>query len=483
MRLSALIENFRGGPDPEILGMTADSRQVQRGWLFAALPGVKTDGVQFIADAVKNGAAVVLAPKGTKIPAAAVLVESDNPRRAVSLMAAKFYARQSETVAAVTGTNGKTSTAHFTQQIWAMLGHKSASLGTLGVRGAGLDKSGALTTPDPIALHAELSSLAAVGVTHLAMEASSHGLDQFRLDGVKISAAGFTNITRDHLDYHESMEDYLAAKARLFTDILPADGTAVLNADVPEFEALQKTCATRGIKIISYGQKGREIKLLQRVAVAGGQKLLIEAGGKKHDLTLPLVGSFMAMNALCATGLVMAGGVAAEKIIPALEKLQGAPGRLQRVDGHPAGAAIYVDYAHTPDALENILCALRPHTDGRLFCIVGCGGDRDPGKRPIMGKISDELADIAIITDDNPRSEDPSEIRAAMMAGTKRAREIGGRREAIRAAVKELKTGDTLVIAGKGHEQGQIIGTRVEPFDDVDEARKAIVLVKEGVAA
>ena len=483
MRLSALSDTYRGDPDPDILGLTADSRQVKRGFLFAALPGVKTDGAQFIDAAVKNGAVAVLARKGTKVPAGIALLEVDNPHRTASLLAAKFYGRQPENVAAVTGTNGKTSTAHFTQQIWAAMGHESASLGTLGVRGAGLDKSGALTTPDPVSLHAALAELADAGVTHLAMEASSHGLDQFRLDGVKIYAAGFTNITRDHLDYHEGMDDYLAAKARLFADILPAGGVAVLNADVSEFEDLKKICVTRGVKIIGYGQKGREIKLLRRTAIPDGQELLIDVGGKEYDVTLPLVGSFMAMNALCAMGLVMAGGVSAEKIVPLMEKLQGAPGRLQLVGGHPAGAAVYVDYAHTPDALENILKALRPHTDGRLFCIVGCGGDRDPGKRPIMGRLADDLADVAIITDDNPRSEDPAKVRAAMMAVTKRAREIGGRREAIRTAVKELEKGDVLVIAGKGHEQGQIIGARVEPFDDVEEARAAIALVREGVAA
>lgn len=483
LRLSQLSDAYRGSSDPDITGLTADSRQARKGHLFAALPGAKADGSAFIADAVKNGAVAVLAAKGTKVPTGAVLVESENPRRDFALMAARFYGRQPQTVVAVTGTNGKTSTAHFTEQIWEALGHKSASLGTLGVRGGGMDRDGSLTTPDPVTLYGELARLADGGVTHLAMEASSHGLDQFRLEGANIKAAAFTNITRDHLDYHGDMNDYLSAKSRLFADILPPDGTAVLNADVPEFAALEKICVDRGIKVIGYGRKGREIKILQRQAVPGGQELRVAIAGQEYDVRLPLVGPFMAMNTLCAAGLVMVGGVPAAQIVPLLEKLKGAPGRLQRVDGHPAGAAIYVDYAHTPDALENILMALRPHTDGQLFCIIGCGGDRDPGKRPVMGKIADELADVAIITDDNPRSEDPAKIRAAVMKDTKCAREIGGRRAAIETAIGELHAGDVLVIAGKGHEQGQIIGGRVEPFDDVVEARKAIEQLKRETAA
>lgn len=483
LRLSKLNDAYRGGPDPEITGLTADSRSVGPGYLFAALPGAKTDGARFIGDAVKKGAAAVLAARGVKVPEGVALIESENPRRDFALLAAKFFMRQPRTIVAVTGTNGKTSSAHFAQQIWESLGHKAVSLGTIGVRGCGMDRDGSLTTPDPAALHEELARLADAGVTHLAMEASSHGLSQFRIDGVKIRAAAFTNITRDHLDYHGDMADYFSSKMRLFSEVLPPGGTAVLNADIPEYDELKELCAQRGLKIMGYGEKGGDIKLLRRAPRPGGQDLLIEAGGAQFDIVLPLVGSFMAMNALCALGLIMACGASAEEAVGAMAGLKGAPGRLQIVEGHPSGAAIYVDYAHTPDALENILRALRPHTKGKLFCIIGCGGDRDPGKRHIMGKIADDMADIAIITDDNPRSEDPAKIRAAMMAGTRRAREIGGRREAVRAAVRDLEEGDVLVIAGKGHEQGQIIGSRVEPFDDVSEARKAIAQLKSEAAA
>lgn len=483
LRLSKLNDAYRGNPDPEITGLTADSRSAGPGFLFAALPGTKTDGVRFIGDAVKKGAAAVLAARGVKAPEGVALLESENPRRDFALLAAKFYGRQPQTIVAVTGTNGKTSSAHFAQQIWESLGHKAVSLGTIGVRGCGMDRDGSLTTPDPAVLHGELTRLVDAGVTHLAMEASSHGLHQFRLDGVRLRAAGFTNLSRDHLDYHAKMEDYMAAKTRLFSEVLPPGGTAVLNADVPEYGELKGLCVARNLKIIAYGKNGADIKLLRRAPMPGGQELTIEAGSAQYNIILPLVGSFMAMNALCALGLVMACGGAAADAVDAMVGLKGAPGRLQIVEGHPSGAAIYVDYAHTPDALDNILRALRPHTAGRLVCIIGCGGDRDPGKRPLMGKIADELADIAIITDDNPRSEDPAKIRAAMMVETKRAREIGGRRDAIRAAVKDLKEDDVLVIAGKGHEQGQIVGSRVEPFDDVSEARQAIAQLKSGAAA
>jgi len=342
---------------------------------------------------------------------------------------------------------------------------KAASLGTLGVRGA-VTKDGAMTTPDAVTLHKELAELADIGVTHLAMEASSHGLEQHRLDGVQLRAAGFTNLTRDHLDYHGTMEEYLSAKARLF-DLLPPDGIAVLNADVPEFDVLKARCGTR--KIVSYGVNGRELRLMSRAPVPHGQNVTLEIFGIRHDLTLPLVGSYMAMNALCAFGLAQIAEPGA------LLKLQGAPGRLQYVGGHPKGAAVYVDYAHTPDALERVLEALRPHTQKRLICIFGCGGDRDPGKRPIMGEIAANDSDLAIITDDNPRSENPATIRAAIREGAgPDAKEIGDRREAIQWAIEELQAGDVLVIAGKGHEHGQIFADRTDPFDDVEEAEITI---------
>ena len=479
MRLTELCQTYRGQPDPDILGLAQDSRRVEKGWLFAALPGAKTDGRKFVEDAVTQGAVAVLSAQKAELPAGVAQIVDPNPRRAISLMAARFYGRQPRSIAAVTGTNGKTSTVNFTQQIWQALGRKAASLGTLGVRAPGMERYGSLTTPDPVSLHADLADLAAAGIDHLAMEASSHGLHQYRLDGVRVSVAGFTNLTRDHLDYHPDMDDYYEAKARLFSDVLTGGGAAVINADVPEFGKLKSLCEKRKIRVIDYGAKAKSIWLMARKPIAGGQEIEIELFGRREKLVLPLVGSFMAMNALCALGLVLAGDMnSADKALAALSSLKGAPGRLQLVPGHPRGAAVYVDYAHTPDALQNVLEALRPHTEGKLYCLAGCGGDRDPGKRPVMGRIAAELADIAVITDDNPRTEDPAKIRAAMMAGAKGAKEIGGRREAIAWAINELREGDVLVLAGKGHEQGQIIGDRVEPFDDVEEAKKAIAGVK-----
>lgn len=475
MRLTDLTELYKGSENPDISGITLDSRKVQKGWLFAALPGAKFDGRNFIGAAARNGAVAILTPRGTDVPDGVICIEDDNPRRTLALMAARFYGRQPEYIAAVTGTNGKTSTVYFTQQLWEMLGHKSASLGTLGVKGEGVERSGSLTTPDPVSLQEEVAGLAESGVTHLAVEASSHGLDQHRLDGLKVTAAGFTNISRDHLDYHETMEAYLAAKSRLFSDLLAEDGTAVLNTDVPEYGALKGIAEKRGVKILSYGTNGEALRLLERVPTSHGQDVKLEVGGREYGFTLPLVGDFQVMNALCAAGLVLSENLeSVQKVIEGLSKIKGAPGRLELVSGHPAGAAVYVDYAHTPDALDRVLDALRPHTDGRLFCIIGCGGDRDKGKRPLMAQIAFEKADVAIITDDNPRSEDPAAIRADMMAGAPQAREIGDRREAIHTVISELQKGDILVIAGKGHETGQIINGVVEPFDDVAEAKAAI---------
>jgi len=488
MKLSALVENlagFSGNDDPEITGLSADSRAVRAGFLFCALPGSRTDGAKFIEDALYHGAVAVLAPPGVELPpgAEAILLESENPRHTLSLLAARFYARQPDMIAAVTGTNGKTSVADFTRQIWAARGIKAASLGTLGLRGpSSLDRkmTVSMTTPDPVALHAVLADLSAAGIDHLALEASSHGLHQHRLDGVLVRAAGFTNLSRDHLDYHPDMESYFAAKLHLFSAVLADEGTAVLNADIPEYPAMRQMVLARGLRLLSYGYQGEDIRITSRETAPEGQALRLNVYGHEINLTLKLVGEFQVMNALCALGLVLAGndddpvGTAA-----LLAELEGVPGRLQLVPGHPGGA-VYVDYAHTPDALENILNALRPHTKGRLICLIGCGGDRDSGKRPVMGRVASELADLAVITDDNPRSEDPAAIRAAMMEGAPGALEIAGRREAIMRAVAETKPGDVLVIAGKGHEQGQIIGDKVEPFDDVTEAKNAIDAISEG---
>lgn len=485
MRLTELTEQRIDGKDPEITGITADSRQVKKGFLFAAMPGNKADGRAYIADAIRHGAAAILAPEGTHLPeeegaANVVLIETGSPRRTFAHIAAKFYRLQPETIATVTGTSGKTSTVSFVQQLWQLAGIKRAAcLGTLGVRGPGLNRYGSLTTPDPATLHAQLADLAGAGVTHLAMEASSHGLDQRRLDGVRTHIAAFTNLSRDHLDYHPDMESYFTAKTRLFSDILKSPGTAILNADDPYFERLEAICKDKGHAVLSYGRKGKDIALHAREARPDGQEITISVDGKDYTLHLKLAGEFQAENALCALGILLASGaIETEKAPHFLEGLQGVPGRLQLISGHPQGAAVYVDYAHKPGALEAVLKTLRPHTSGKLVCLFGCGGDRDPGKRRIMGKIAQELADSVIVTDDNPRNEDPAVIRKQILEGATEAQEIADRRQAVIQAVESLERGDVLVVAGKGHEQGQIVGDTVYPFDDAEEIIKAIQNMK-----
>ena len=449
-----------------IAGVSSDSRNVKAGYLFAALPGSKSNGADFIDMAVQHGASHILAPSGTPAPKDATLIESQNPRRDLALIAAAFYKRQSDNIVAVTGTNGKTSIVHFTQQLWNMQNIKAASLGTLGRCAGDVCFGGNMTTPDPVSLMAELADLAAAGVTHVAMEASSHGLDQHRLDGVVLKAAAFTNLSHDHLDYHTDMARYFAAKSRLFSDVLPPEGTAILNADETHFEALKKICGKRGQKIISYGFKGEDLKIIKAEALPQGQHLTLEVYGAHAEIHLPLVGTFQALNALAAFAL--SGGKDAEDV-KALENLKGAPGRLEHV-----GCGVYVDYAHTPNALEEVLKALRPHARGRLLCVMGCGGSRDAKKRPVMGAIAQKHADHVIVTDDNPRSEDPAQIRAEILAAAPEAGEIADRGDAITSAVKQLQEGDVLVIAGKGHEQGQIFADHTDPFDDKDTAKKAI---------
>lgn len=473
-----------GGHDPMVAGLTADSRCVQPGYLFAALPGSKLDGRRFIPDALARGCAAVLAVPGTQLPegASAILIEDPAPRRRLALMAAAFCGPQPETMVAVTGTNGKTSTVQFVRQLWQSAGHAAASLGTLGLQSPSLNRPGSLTTPDTVALHQDLAALAAAGVTHAAMEASSHGLDQNRLDGVSLKAAGFTNLTRDHLDYHGSMEAYFAAKRALFDHVLPAEATAVLNADVPSYSELAQVCSSRGQRVWSYGGAGKDLVLREVDAFPGGQTITAELFGRRVRVDVPLAGRFQVWNLLCALGLVLADAAQPDqeidRYLPALGSLDGVPGRMQLVAVHPSGAPIYVDYAHTPDALETVLTALRPHVMARLLVVFGCGGDRDPGKRPIMGEVSGRLADLAIVTDDNPRTEDPALIRRAAMAGSPRPLvDIGDRADAIRAAVARLHEGDVLVIAGKGHEPGQTIGTETRPFDDAEEVRAAVALL------
>lgn len=464
-----------------ITGLTADSRQVKEGFLFVALKGAKMDGHSFISDAISKGAKFIAVKTGTTIQHIENVewIEVDNPHLFLSSTASEFYKDQPSTIVAVTGTNGKTSTVNFVQMIWENLGLKCASLGTLGLIGNGIETQGGMTTPDPVSLFSKLAFLNHKNFSHLAMEASSHGLHQYRLDGVKVKAAGFTNFTRDHLDYHGTMEKYLEAKLRLFTDILNKDGTAVLNADIPEFQIIAKHIRNRGLSIISYGiNSDAHIRIINRKAVTSGQDVTLSINGRIYEFHLNLVGQFQLMNVLCALGLVISdNAISVEDIINILPKIQGVTGRLQPVPHNNKDFGVYVDYAHTPDGLETILNALRPHTKNKLICVFGCGGDRDRGKRPVMGEIAQRLSDVTIITDDNPRSEDPQSIRSEILSGALNAVEIAGRRNAIQFAVKNLKAGDILVVAGKGHEQGQIFANYTEPFDDLTETQSALLSI------
>ncbi len=482
-----LIELLGGSPGPSgpagraaaatpIRGIAADSRAVQPGFLFAALPGRHIDGRQFIPDALARGAVAVLAPPGTALPAgaAADLVIDPQPRRRLALLAARFAGAQPRTIAAVTGTNGKTSVVWFLRQIWERLGRRAAGLGTLGIQAGEISRPGRLTTPDPVALHACLADLARQGIDHLALEASSHGLDQFRLDGVNITAAAFTNLSRDHLDYHGSMTAYRDAKLRLFRDLVAAGGTGVVNADAEHAGVFADAAAVRGLRVLSYGRHGETVRLDAVTPDPAGQHLHLSVCGTARIAAVPLVGEFQAANVLCALTLALATGVAAADALPALARLSAVPGRLERVGVRHNGAAVYVDYAHTPDALATVLAALRPHTPGRLWVVFGCGGDRDPGKRPAMGAIAAALADEIVITDDNPRSEDPADVRSQALAACPGAVEIGDRAEAIGFSVARLAPGDVLVVAGKGHETGQAVGEQVLPFDDRDQVRAAL---------
>jgi UDP-N-acetylmuramoyl-L-alanyl-D-glutamate--2,6-diaminopimelate ligase len=481
VRLSEVVRRAVA-PDPEITGVTADSRKVAPGFLFAALPGAKLDGREFAAKAAEAGAAAIVA--GGDVPGlSAPVITSSDPRRAYALAAANFWGAQPQACIAVTGTNGKTSVANFCRQMFARAGRTSASMGTLGLTVTRPDGSNeqltpaGLTTPDAADIAELLTKVSAMGVTHFAMEASSHGLDQRRLDGVKLKAAGFLNLTQDHLDYHGSMEAYRAAKLRLFETLLPRGGTAVLNADSDAYAAFAAAAVCAGQSVVSVGEAGQGIRLLERTLLPEGQRLKLDVHGLACQVRLPLAGGFQASNALVAMGLSMAAGLSADEALAGLETLEGAAGRLQRVGTSARGGEAYVDYAHTPDGLETVLKALRPHVRGKLIVVFGAGGDRDRGKRPIMGQIATDLADVAIVTDDNPRSEEPAAIRAEILAGAKGAEEIGDRREAIRAATALLSDGDILVVAGKGHEQGQIVGATIHPFDDVAETAQALELV------
>ena len=454
-------------------GIASDSRKVKPGDLFVAVPGTKADGLSFVPAALANGAAAVMAERAPELPADIASIQVPDVRRALALAAAAFFPRQPATIAAVTGTSGKTSVAAFTRQIWAALGLQAASLGTIGVVSPRGETYGSLTTPDPIELHRTLDRLAGEGVTHLALEASSHGLDQRRLDGVRIAAGAFTNLSRDHLDYHPSIEAYLAAKIRLFDTLVAQDGTAVIGVDDCYAGQVADAARKRGLRLMTVGVDGDDIKLAGGAIDGFAQVVTLVHAGRSYKIKLPLVGAFQVENAALAAGIVIATGGDPACVFAALEKLQGAKGRLEYA-GSRNGAPIFIDYAHKPDALKKALDALRPYASGRLIVVFGAGGDRDTGKRPIMGRIAHENADRVIVTDDNPRSEDAGRIRAAILAEAPGAAEFGDRDAAIRAGIAELKSGDVLLIAGKGHETGQIVGDRVLPFSDHDAVAAAL---------
>ncbi|MBX3596840.1 MAG: UDP-N-acetylmuramoyl-L-alanyl-D-glutamate--2,6-diaminopimelate ligase [Rhizobiaceae bacterium] len=459
----------------EVAGLTSDSRKVIPGALFFAVTGSKNDGSSFAADAQARGAAAIVASDEADVGAVSIAVMRVNdPRRALALSAARFYGSQPKTMVAVTGTSGKTSVASFLRQIWEFNGFAAASIGTTGVVAPGRNDYGSLTTPDPVSLHALLAELATSGVTHAAMEASSHGLDQRRLDGVQLAAAGFTNLGRDHMDYHPTVDDYFQAKMRLFEALLPKGAPAVVFSDDAYSEQAIQAAERAGLDVRTVGRRGDFLQLKRVEHERYRQRAEIAAGEEIFEVDLPLAGDFQIYNALVAAGLAISTGVPFVTAMKALEKLKGASGRLELVGTAPNGAPAYVDYAHKPDALENVLASVRPFTTGRVIVVFGCGGDRDRGKRPIMGEIATRLADVAIVTDDNPRSEVPSEIRAAIMAAAPDAIEIGDRRTAIREAVRMLKAGDTLIVAGKGHEEGQTVGAQTLPFSDHEEVRRAL---------
>jgi UDP-N-acetylmuramoyl-L-alanyl-D-glutamate--2,6-diaminopimelate ligase len=462
--------------DANVTGFAIDSRKVAPGTVFGAFRGAKFNGEDFIAAAIEAGAVAVVAHPDAKVEGA-IHFADEEPRRLFAQLAAQFFAPVPETLVAVTGTNGKTSTVELTRQLWRMAGHRAASIGTLGVTTSDESISTGLTTPDIATFLANLSGLAREGVTHVAYEASSHGLSQFRIEGPRVLAGAFTNLSRDHLDYHETMDAYFAAKMRLFDEVVVDGGTAVVWADDAWSDKAIAHARARGLKVFTVGTKGEDIRLLSRTPTGLGQKLEIEHAGVKRAIDLPLIGAYQAANVLVSAGLVLASGGEPGATFDAIKRLVTVRGRIERAGLTGAGAPVYVDYAHTPDALEAAIAALRPHVAGRLIVVFGAGGDRDQGKRPEMGKVASAGADLAIVTDDNPRGEDPAAIRAMILAGmAPGAREVGDRREAIGLAVAEAGAGDIVLIAGKGHEQGQIIGSgehvRVLPFDDVTVARE-----------
>lgn len=474
MILKDLFPDYAGaGADADVKGITADSRRIEPGFVFAAMQGVVTDGRKFIESAVQNGAVAVL---GEDLPdtGAVARLEVPNARLALAQASARFYPIQPESVVAITGTNGKSSTVDFLRQIWQAAGLNSASMGTLGAIGPNGHIDLGHTTPDPVAIHATLQSLAQDGVTHAAMEASSHGLAQYRLDAVRLNAVAFTNLTQDHLDYHDTMDEYRAAKLRLFSELAPAGCPAVVNADSDQRLFFEAAAQEAGLDVVSVGWRGTDLKIEELMPKATGQRLFLDWRGEKAAIDLPLIGEFQALNALTAAGLALAGGLDLQAVATGMSQLEPVKGRLEYIGETEAGAGVFVDYAHTPAGLDVLIRAARPHTAGRLIVVFGCGGDRDKGKRPLMGEVAAKHADLVIVTDDNPRSENPAAIRADVLKGVPGGQEIGDRGQAIVQAVQGLRKGDTLLIAGKGHETGQVIGNTIVPFSDQEAASAAL---------
>jgi UDP-N-acetylmuramoyl-L-alanyl-D-glutamate--2,6-diaminopimelate ligase len=477
MRLGALLPNAGKAGDEIVTGFALDHRKVAPGTIFGAFQGARVNGEDYIEAAIAAGAIAIVARPEASVKDVLHVADA-NPRRAFAALAARYFAPFPATTVAITGTNGKTSTAELTRQLWQAAGHRAASIGTLGVT-TGYDSvsprdgTGGLTTPDVVTFLATMAGLAREGISHAAFEASSHGLDQYRTEGLPVTAAAFTNLSRDHLDYHGTMEAYFAAKTRLMSDVVDAGGHAVIWADDGDWSARMIAAARqRGLTLLTVGEAGETLKLIKRTPTALGQDLVIEAGGQTYKIALPLIGAYQAANALVSVGLVIATGGDIKQTLGNLARVSGVRGRLERAVITRSGAAVYVDYAHTPDAIIATCAALRPHVTGRLIIVFGAGGDRDAGKRPLMGEAAAAHADVVVVTDDNPRSENPAAIRASILSATPGGQEIADRRRAIAAAITMALAGDIVLIAGKGHEQGQTVGDRVLPFDDVTVARE-----------